>query len=131
MSWTPEPGWLPPTHTWPPTLADLKVVLGNPNPTQPHKDDARVNDSLVAAISYVQDRRRTFNYSGDITSCLPPVPDHIWEGTVRLAERWDRRHNSPDGVVSMGDMGTGRVPSVDADIERMLGLGRFAGPVTA
>lgn len=131
MSWTPYPGWEPPTHVWPPALRDLKVALGDPNPDSPHKTDERVTNSLVSAIGYVQARRTTFNYSGDIESCWPPVPDHIWEGTVRLAERWNRRHDSPDGVVTMGDMGTSRVPSVDVDIERMLGIGRFAGPVTA
>jgi hypothetical protein len=31
----------------------------------------------------------------------------------------------------MGDMGASRIMSVDPDIERKLGIGRFAGPVTA
>lgn len=131
MSWTPDPEWIAPKHTWPPLLRDLKVEQGNPRPDEPHKDDERMGNSLASAVSYVQDRRRVFNYTASIESCLPPVPDHIWEGTVRLAERWDKRHNSPDGVVSLGDLGTGRVPSVDPDIERQLGIGRFAGPVTA
>jgi hypothetical protein len=120
-----------PVHTWPPTLHDLKVALGVPDPDSPRPEDERMTNALIDAIDYVQGRRPTFNYTGDITDCNPPPTDRLWGGTVALAARWDKRHNSVDGLVALGDMGTTRVPSVDPDIERRLGIGRFAGPVTA
>jgi hypothetical protein len=32
-------------------------------------------------------------------------------------------------MVDMGELGTTRVPSVDPDIERLLGIGRFRAPM--
>lgn len=60
----------------------------------------------------------------------PPPPDlHL--GTLRLAGRWHTRRRSPDGLVAMAELGMGRVPSFDPDIERLLKIGRFRGAVFA
>lgn len=59
-----------------------------------------------------------------------PTED-LFLGTIRLAHRWHVRRRSPDGLVNMSDLGTARVPSFDPDIERLLGIGRYSGPVFA
>lgn len=111
--------------TWPPTLADLKTDLG-PEYTTPDPKDAQLQQVLDAAVSFVERVRPEFNYDADPLVELPePSPDLVL-GTVRLAGRWHTRRRSPDGLVSMGELGTGRVPSFDPDIERLLGIGRFA-----
>ena len=59
-----------------------------------------------------------------------PVPGSDFElGTIRLAGRWFTRRRSPDGLVSMAELGGARVPSFDPDIERLLRIGRHS-PVT-
>lgn len=59
-----------------------------------------------------------------------PTPDLIL-GTLRLAGRWHTRRRSPDGLVSMAELGAARVPSFDPDIERLLKIGRYRGAVFA
>jgi hypothetical protein len=50
-------------------------------------------------------------------------------GTVRLAARWHNRRRSPDGMLDMGELGNARIPTGDPDIERLLGIARFRGPM--
>ncbi|MBN9739508.1 hypothetical protein DMP23_00040 [Amycolatopsis sp. A1MSW2902] len=52
-------------------------------------------------------------------------------GTLRLAGRWFTRRRSPDALISMGDLGSARVPSFDPDIDQLLRVGRFARAVVA
>ncbi|MBB2500264.1 hypothetical protein H5411_14160 [Amycolatopsis echigonensis] len=52
-------------------------------------------------------------------------------GTVRLAAREFARRRSPEALIDMGELGSARIPSFDPDIERLLGIGRFRGPVFA
>lgn len=117
------------THTWPPLLADLKTDAGVPPDNT--DDDANLLTDLASAVAYVQRVRPTFNYTNDPVSDDCPVTDDLWAGTLAYARRLFTRRRSPDGVISMGDLGVGRVPTVDPDIDRMLGIGRFAEPVTA
>jgi hypothetical protein len=110
------------TNTWPPTVADVKIDAGITVDT----DDTVLATELAAAVAFVRDKRKRFNYDADPLCDLPNPTDDLWLGTVRLAGRWHSRRRSVDGLVDMGDLGAARVPSVDPDIERLLGIGRFA-----
>jgi hypothetical protein len=94
------------------------------------RDDVALQDALDAAVAYVEEARAgDFNFTGAAGSLLP-VPDYkVFRGTVQLARRWFNRLNSPDGLVDMGELGSARIPSVDADIQMQLGLGRFRNPM--
>lgn len=109
--------------TWPPTLAQLKVDMKIADT----RDDAAMALDLAAAISYVQrvlaDR---WNFDGTLPNLPAPVGDDLALGTLRLAARSVYRRRSPDGTVGASDIGAVRVPSTDADIERLLQTGRYA-----
>ncbi len=107
--------------TWPPTLEGLKADSKAPN----GRDDVFLQIDLDAAIAYVMRVRQDLNYTADAFDTRPvPTADFIL-GVYRLAGRWNARRRSQDGVIMAGDQGTSRIPSYDADIERMLGIGRF------
>jgi hypothetical protein len=116
--------------SWPPTLpelkADRKIDLDDT------RDDDALQAELDAAVAFVERVRPGFNYTADATSdAVAPTAD-IRLGTIRLAGRWYSRRNSPDGLVFQGqDLGSSRIPGVDPDIERLLGIGRYRGPVFA
>lgn len=117
--------------TWPPTLADLKTDRGID--LADTRDDVVLGNMLTAAIGFVQRVRTRFNYANDPMSTYPDpgtAPD-MWLGTVRLAGRWFSRKDSPDAMISMGDLGSGRVTSFDADIDRLLRIGRHSAPLIA
>lgn len=115
---------------WPPDLpalkADMRIDLDDT------RDDERLQQMLDAAVAYVERvKAARFNFAADPLSDLPEPTADIVTGTLRLAGRWHTRRRSPDGLVDMGELGSGRVPSVDPDIERLLGIGRFAPAVFA
>jgi hypothetical protein len=113
---------------WPPQLNELK----QDRQIDDVRDDPRLSSVLSAAVAFVERvRGGDFNFSGDPDSLLPAPPDDLVVGTVRLAGRWHERGRSPDGLISMGEFGSARVPSFDPDIERQLGIGRYRGPVIA
>lgn len=112
------------TGTWPPVLADLKTDMGI---SADHTDeDTNLSSDLASAVAYVQRVRPTFNYDQDPLNedCAPT--DDLWNGTLAYARRLFTRRRSPDGLVDMGDLGQGRVPTVDRDIDRLLGIGNYA-----
>jgi len=112
--------------TWPPTLADLKADRGID--LSDTRDDVALGNCLVSSIGFVQRVRTKFNYTNDPmnTDPSPDTAPDMWLGTVRLAARWFSRRESPDAMISMGDLGTGRVTSFDADIDRLLRIGRHS-----
>lgn len=115
---------------WPPTLAELKSDLGKA--VDDTRDDARLTTVLDAAVELVEYyRSNAFNFAADPDSDLPDPPERIQLGTIRLAGRWHTRRRSPDGLIEMKELGASRVPSFDPDIDRMLGLGRYAEPMVA
>lgn len=114
---------------WPPTLADLKVDMKiAANDT---RDDAQLQQALDAAVAFVaRVRRSSYNFDRDLGSFLPDpalAPDLIL-GTLRLARRWKDRARSPAGIIEMADLGAARVSSGDADIDRLLRIGRHLKP---
>ncbi len=115
---------------WPPTLADLKVDRGID--VDDGRDDAKLGQVLAAAIAFIKDvHAETYLFADESGSVLPPADVTLGLGTVRLAYRWHDRRRSPDAMVSMGELGAGRVSSFDSDIDRMCRIGRFAPPVFA
>lgn len=107
---------------WPPTLEDLKNDLGIA--ADDTRDDAKLTATLQAAVAYVERVRSDLDFESG-------VPADVSLGTVRLAGRWHTRRRSPDGLVNMAELGASRVPGVDPDIERLLGIGRYGKPVVA
>lgn len=119
-----------PDMTWPPTLAQVKADLGiEPDDTA---QDLVVARQLAASIAFVERvKADTFNFADESGLDLEDPDADLILGTIRLAGRWNARRRSVDGLVNMGDMGAGRVPSFDPDIDRLLRIGRFQGPVMA
>jgi hypothetical protein len=117
---------------WPPLLADLKLDASIDEADD--RDDPALAQTLSAAVSFVQRvHRGRYDFGlGNVGDDLLPAPDVTMSlGTVRLAMRWHTRRRSPDALVSMGEMGAGRVPSFDTDIDRSLRIGRYAPSVIA
>lgn len=109
------------------TLAALKVDLE----AYDSRDDEALQVQLDAAIAFAKRVRADLNWDGESSSELPdPSADHEL-GVIRLAGRWHTRRRSPDGLVASNELGNSRVPSVDPDIERLLGIGRYHAPVIA
>jgi hypothetical protein len=81
------------------------------------RDDEALNRVLVAAMSWVMDHRRDLDYHGSWS-----VPAEVRLGTIRLAARWFVRRVSPDGMVNLGDLGSGTVMRTDPDIWMQLGI---------
>lgn len=109
-------------QVWPPTVEDIK----NDKTITDTIDDDALEVQLGAAIDFVMRTGPDYNYANDVTSLLPVVPRERILGTMRLAARWYARRSSPEAMISLGELGAGRVPSFDPDIDRMLRIGRFA-----
>ena len=122
---------------WPPTLDELKLsqklsLEPSANPEQDAIDDAQLMQGLDGAVAFVERvRKGSFNFAMESGSDLPDPTDDLRLGTLRLAYRWHLRYRSPDGIVSMAEVGTTRVSSFDPDIDRQLGIGRYRSPVFA
>lgn len=111
--------------TWPPQLAQLKEDAQIPGTGE----DAVIQRNLDAAVAFVQGQRSDLDF-GPHPLGTPPSDD-VCLGTIRLAARWFARRRSPEALVDMAELGSARIPSFDPDIERLLGIGRFRGPVFA
>ena len=108
---------------WPPAVGDVKGDLG----LFDDRDDEQLGACLDAAVTFVESVRSD---RGPVFGTGPTGAD-LWLGTVRLAGRWHTRRRSPDMLISMGELGSARVPAFDADIERLLGIGRYRDSVLA
>lgn len=121
-----------PSVAWPPDLALLKLDMSQQGEAgAPDRDDEQLQLVLDAAVAFVQSRRPAFNYDADPLDERPAPDATLRLGTVRLAWRWHTRRRSPDALIQSVELGSSRVPAFDADIERMLKLGRYHGPVVA
>jgi hypothetical protein len=113
-------------------LADLRTDMGREEDDT--HDDEQLAQVLAASISFVQRiHLGRYDFGRDLDSEIDkPLPDaDMILGACRLAARWHTRRRSPDALVAMGELGSGRVPSFDVDIDRMLRIGRFAPSVFA
>jgi hypothetical protein len=110
-----------------PTLANVKTDAGITDT----RDDVILQQELNAAIDYVMRVRSDLNYDGDPLNPGPAPGNDFVLGVQRQVVRWHSRRRSPDAAIDMGTLGNARVPSFDSDIERMLGIGRYHGPVFA
>lgn len=122
---------------WPPELDDLKDDLGDEYEVN-DRDDTRLQRCLDAAISFVERvHAGEFDFDSESPSesesspALDPPDADMELGTIRLAGRWYIRRNSPNALVDMGEMGSGRVPSFDPDIDRQLRIGKYRKAVFA
>lgn len=122
-----------PDPYWPPTLAMLKVDAK----IHDTRDDAKLSMELESAVDYVEGVRRDVDFTGLLTeeeletAGMVRVGWALHLGTLRLAQRWHARGRSPDGMIASPDSGSVRVSTGDADIDRLLKVGRFARPVIA
>jgi hypothetical protein len=110
-----------------PTLSSIKIDAA----INDDRDDQILQQELDAAVAYVQRVRKDLNYDGDPLNCYPAPGADFVLGVQRQVIRWHARRRSPDAAIAMGDLGTSRVPTFDADIERVLGIGRYHGPAFA
>lgn len=109
--------WLP--------LADVLEQAG----VKPDADDAAAVDrKRKAAAAYVERNRRDLRTVVDDVVTFTPTPEVV-EGAIMLAARLHARKGSPTGVASYGEFGPAAIVRYDADIERLLGVGRSAKPV--
>jgi hypothetical protein len=108
--------------TWPPRLADLKADMNVPG----DQDDALLQANLDAAVGVVERVRSDVDYGAyPLPGAKVPSAD-LKLGTIRLAARWFTRRRSPEALLDMAELGSARVPSFDADIDRLLRTGRYA-----
>lgn len=118
------------TSAWPPLVSDVKQALRLT--ASDTRDDERLASALAAAVAHVEEARAgDFNFLADEDSELAAPTHNLRTGTVRLAVRWYERLRSPEGLVDLGELGSARIPSVDPDIERLLGIGRYRLPYVA
>ena len=119
---------------WPPALDELKTDM---RLTTGDQDDARLQQVLDASVAFVQCLHAGVWAFGDPFALdadgqpLDDPPADIVLGTLRLAGRWHTRRRSPDALIAAGDLGTSRIPSFDADIDRLLRIGRHRRSVIA
>ncbi|MBN9739545.1 hypothetical protein DMP23_00235 [Amycolatopsis sp. A1MSW2902] len=113
--------------TWPPTLDELRADLQVPDGVT--DDDPALQACLDAAVTFVERVRSDVDFAPHPLGKAPGADLAL--GTLRLAGRWFTRRRSPDALISMGDLGSARVPSFDPDIDQLLRVGRFARAVVA
>lgn len=109
--------------TWPPDLAALKVDMKMDSDDD--RFDVPLQVTLDAAVAYVERVRTDVDFTGaDATKT--PVTDDLVLGTLRYARRLDIRRDSPSGMVVTDQIGATPVAGWDADIEKLLRVGRYA-----
>lgn len=114
---------------WPPQLDDLKADLKIARSDT--RDDDNLQTDLDAAVALAErELYGDFDFDG-VTFPDEPVPTaDVVKGTLRLAGRLNARRRSPDGLIDTGgEFGTSRIPRLDGDIERLLGVGAFRRPM--
>lgn len=83
----------------------------------------------AAAGALVERARPDLVWADSVTGeSVDVVGGDVLAGGALLAARIHARGGSPLGVASFGEFGPGGVPRFDPDIDRLLGLGRYARP---
>lgn len=75
----------------------------------------------LAAAAYVERVRADLDWTA-------PVAADVVTGAAILASRLHARSGSPLGLASFAEFGPSAVLRLDPDVERLLGLGRYARP---
>lgn len=93
------------------------------DPAEPLPD--AVEDVRRAAGAWVERQRRDlFTGQG-----IDQVGGDVLAGATLMVARLSARKGSPLGLASFAEFGPSAVLKLDPDIERLLGLGRYAKPV--
>lgn len=100
-------------------LAQVGTVAGTPNAE-------RVEAARQAAASWCQEQRRDLFAGGYPEGTFTPPPSVVAAATLATARLY-ARESSPAGVANYGEFAA-HVLRNDPDIERMLGVGRYAKP---
>ncbi|GAB3750056.1 head-tail connector protein [Microlunatus parietis] len=90
----------------------------------PSADDAILKPLWEAAEDYVWQRIRAWyvpDAEGNPPDPVPPAPASLGQAVRQLTARYFARRNSPDGFLGMGEFGPARVPTVDRDVESLIG----------
>lgn len=113
--------------TWPPTLEELKADMKVD--AEDERFDVALQVTLDAAVAYVERVR-----AGEVDFAHPEAPEgeltgvdeDLVLGTLRYARRLDIRRDSPSGMVVTDQIGSTPIAGWDADIEKLLRVGRYA-----
>lgn len=105
-------------------LRQLALPVDQVDPQRAEADEAR----LAAAAQVERMRPDLVVVAADGTASLPVADPDVVKGALLLAARLYARKGSPQGLASYGDFGPAPVSRLDPDIERLLGVGRYARP---
>ena len=84
-----------------------------------------VDQARRAAAAYVESVKPSLVYAGAVPADMPA---NVIAGAQLYAARLLARRSSPGGVASFGEFGPAAVLRSDPDVDRLLGLGRYAAP---
>ena len=88
-------------------------------------DEAAVETLRLEIADYVEDRRR--DLLDPVTGTFAATPRIVLAAKL-MGARLKARKGSPAGVVTFAEFGPAEVLRYDPDLERMLGVGRYARP---
>lgn len=97
----------------------LQLDLADGDPLPPRAEQAR-----LGAAAYVERVRADLAWDAAPVTASPDVV----MGAAILASRLHARAGSPLGLASFAEFGASAVLRLDPDVERLLGLGRYAKP---
>lgn len=90
----------------------------------PSAADGILEPLWEAAEGYVWERIRPWyepDSEGNPPDPVPPAPATLGQAVRMLTARYYARRNSPDGFLGMSEFGPARVPTVDRDVEALIG----------
>jgi hypothetical protein len=109
--------------TWPPSLASYKIDLKLDAPDTRY-DDA-LQSSLNAAVAFVERTRSDVNFYEESGGPTGVVTMDLILGTLRYARRLDVRRDAPLAAIVTDSLGGATITGQDADVERLLRIGRY------
>jgi hypothetical protein len=112
--------WLTPAAV----AAQLGLTLAVDEPLPALAEQAR-----LAAGALVERARPDLVWADSVTGeSVELVGGDVLAGGALLTARLHARGGSPLGLASYGEFGPSGVPRFDPDVDRLLGLGRYASP---
>lgn len=109
----------------------LAAVLAHVGVSADQPQAAEVDRARLAAAAHVEQLRGdlvtvVIDAQGTVVS-FDAQPQVLFAATL-LAARLFARRSSPTGLASYGEFGPAAVLRLDPDVERLLGVGRYAPP---